>query len=202
MGPWCDMDQTRYAKLPRNTVKPCSALGTRQETQQHVGQGSRLPGGGVPGHLLGSDLRTTRPPYEPHTTLPPCRRSTILWPAKPSSRNRCAAPRALAPEAPGHLPRVVRSGCWQSEQTRPEALSTNVCPRLRMVGSTGNGRGPSRSRSTSLPAASAVPSPVISRDDASQHRFRSGVRLHLAHGEVVAQASQASISHAPQVCPS
>ena len=29
---------------------------------------ARLPGGGVPGHLPNSDLRTMRPPYEPDTT--------------------------------------------------------------------------------------------------------------------------------------
>ena len=67
--------------------------------------------------LLSRDCRTTRPLHEPHTaqstetTLPPCRISTILCPAEPSSRNCSAAPRALAPAAPGHLPRVVRSGC-------------------------------------------------------------------------------------------
>ena len=30
-----------------------------------------------------------------------------------------------------------------------------------------------------------VPSPILGRDYASQHRFRSSVCLHLAHGEVV-----------------
>ena len=107
---------------------------------------SSLPESGVPGQLPSSDFRTTRPQYEPHTaqstdtTLPPCRRSTIPWPADPSSQNRCAA------LTPGHLPRVVRSECWQSEQTRPEALSTNVCPRLPVVGSSGSGRGQGRAR--------------------------------------------------------
>ena len=118
----------------RNTVKTCSALGARQETQQHVAQGQQTARSrSTKGSLLSSDLRTTRPPCEPHTTqstettLPPCRRSTILWLTEPSSRNCSAAPRALAPEAPGHLPRVVRSGCSKSEQMRPE-LWTNVCP--------------------------------------------------------------------------
>ena len=66
---------------------------------------SSLPGVGAPRQVLSRDCRTTRPPYEPHTaqstetTLPPCRRSTILCPAEPSSRMRCAAPRALAPAA-------------------------------------------------------------------------------------------------------
>ena len=141
----------------RHTVETCSAIGAKQETQQHVPQGQQSP-----------RSRSTRAVAdEPHTTqstettLLPCRRSTILWPA-----NCSAVPRALAPEAPGHLPRVVRSGCWQSEQTRPEALWTNVCPPRWMAGSAGNGRGQGRARSRRL--AVARPRPGIQVESASK----------------------------------
>ena len=63
-----------------------------------------------PGPVWGTRLpgRTTQ---ITDTTLPPCRRLTILWPAEPSSRSRCVASRTQASAAPGHLPRVARSGC-------------------------------------------------------------------------------------------
>ena len=157
--------------------------------------------------------------------------------------------------AVGHLP--ARRALWMPTalaETRPEALSTNVCPRLQMVGSAGNGRGQGRSRSRCLAVArprpgnqvesilsrrrrganarsappaprdgrngceprfadvrrgavfqnyqlagsigQVVPSPIIGRDDASQHRLRSGVQIHLAGTERFSPSPpQASISH-------
>ena len=93
---WCDMDQTKHAKNPRNTIKMYS-----------VKNQARNP----------RESRTTRPPCEPHTaqsietTLPPSRRSTMLCPTESSSPICVAAPRSLAPAAPGHQPLVVRPGC-------------------------------------------------------------------------------------------
>ena len=83
-----------------------------QETQQHAAQDQLSPAVEASGQLLNRERRITRPHCEPHmaqstqTTLPPCRRSTNLCRAEPSSRICNAAPRALAPEPPGHLPRV------------------------------------------------------------------------------------------------
>ena len=67
-----------------------SALGTGQETQKHVTQGQLSPRVGAPGQLLSSDRRTTRPP---------CTRA---------QSHQAGVARPLAP---GHQPRVVRSGC-------------------------------------------------------------------------------------------
>ena len=184
--------------FPRNTIQTCSALGTRQETQQHVVQ-SQLSPKSQGTRAVAEQRSSTRP-------LPPSRKSTILRPAEPSSRSHHAAPRALAPEVPGHLPRVVRSGCWQSVQTRPEALSTNVCPR-RCMGGTGarspvshacDGqvcrvpRRPDAWRGPVLQNESRI-SQVVPQP--SQHRFRN-----FAHGEVVAQAPS-GINFLPDVTP-
>ena len=68
-----------------------------------------------------------------------------------------AAPRAQAVEAPGHPPRVMRSGCWQSEQPRPEVPSTNVCPLRCMAGSAGNGKSQRHARSRRLVVARPRP---------------------------------------------
>ena len=96
-------------KIPRNLLQPCGALGTRQETQQHVMQSQSSSRG----QSTEAIAEATRPPWEPHaaqsteTTLPSCKRSTIQCPAEPSRRNWNAAPPARAPKAPGHLPRVA-----------------------------------------------------------------------------------------------
>ena len=118
MGSWYDMVQTRHAGFPQECrrVVQCAWNQAANPTTRHA-EPAAFQVAEYLGHLSSSDLRNTRPPYEPHTTqstdttLPPCKRSTVLWPAEPSSRNRCAAPRTLAPAAPGHLPRIARSGC-------------------------------------------------------------------------------------------
>ena len=79
-APWCNMEQTWHAKLPRNTIQPCNALGNRQETQQHV----------MPGQPSSRSRR-----IKANATLPPCKRSSILCPAERSSRKWNAA-RTLA----------------------------------------------------------------------------------------------------------
>ena len=45
----------------KNTIWPCSALGTRQETNSTPCRASSLPGVGAPGQLLSRGFRTTRP---------------------------------------------------------------------------------------------------------------------------------------------
>ena len=42
MGTWCDMDQTRHAKLPQECCQDVQCA-WRQETQQNVAQGQRSP---------------------------------------------------------------------------------------------------------------------------------------------------------------
>ena len=115
MGPW---SRPGTQDFPRKTLSSRAVrLEPGRKPNNTSRRASRHPGGGVPGHLSSSDLGTTRPPYEPHTTqitdttLPPCRRSTILWPAEPSSGSRGAASHTPAPATPGHLPLVARSGC-------------------------------------------------------------------------------------------
>ena len=71
--------------FPRNTAWMHRALGNRKEPHSTSRRASSLPGVGAPGQLPSrDDCRTTRPQCEPHTaqstetTLPPCKRSTIL----------------------------------------------------------------------------------------------------------------------------
>ena len=163
------------------------------------------------------------------------RRRPLTPPCLPAGGQQFCGPqsRQAGAVALQRLPRVARSGCWQRAQMRPEALSTNGCPRLQMVGSASNGRDQGRSRSRCLSVArpcpgnqvesmsmlsrgatarnpirhardgrngcgprfadvrrsavfqnyqlagcigQVVPSPIIGRDDASQHRHRSGAR--------------------------
>ena len=128
------------------------------------------------------------------TTLPSCT-------TEPSSRSCNAAPRALAPEAPGYLPRVVRSGSWQTVQKRPEALSTNVCPRRWMAGSSGNGRGQDRARSRRL--AIARPDPRIQVASMSPRSLAGPVRAICGAMQVTAKlaeclAAQGYLAGAPE----
>ena len=98
-------------------VFPAVRLEPGRKPKSTSRRANSLPGVGAPGQLLSRDCRTTRPPFEPHTaqstetTLLPCRRSTILYPAEPSSRMCSAAPRALALAAPWHREHVERSRC-------------------------------------------------------------------------------------------
>ena len=206
---------------------------------------------------MSSDLRTTRPPYEPHTTqstettLPPCRRSTIC---DPQSRQAgiAALRRALCRLrrlGTYHVPCVLGAGrasaldkrvpssldgrelaaagpgsrSLASSRSRPSTPSdpsrVNVQTLSRRTntrdpvshacdGQVGRKlRRPDVRRSTvfqnnQFPSciSRVLPGPIISSDDTSQHRFRSGVRLHLVHREGVVQASP-GINLAPDVAP-
>ena len=118
------MDQTRHAKPPQEHYPDVQCAWNQARNPNTTSRRAIcLHGVGAPGQL-------------PSGTT--CRRSTILCPAEPPSRICNAAPRAVAPVAHGHLPRVVRSGCKACKRA-PEALSTDVRCRLRMVGSAGNG---------------------------------------------------------------
>ena len=77
MGPGATWTRLGTQNFLRNTVRTCSALGPRQETQQHVAQGQQSEAE-YQGMFLVVIFRTKRPQYEPHTaqstdtTLPPC----------------------------------------------------------------------------------------------------------------------------------
>ena len=93
-----------------NTSPPCSALGTRQETQQHVMYSQSS-----------SRSRSTR--------ALPCKRSTILCSAEPSTGTETLHRALWRPRHPD---------IWH---TRPEKPSTNLRRRRWMARSAGNGRG-------------------------------------------------------------
>ena len=83
--PWCDVVQTRHARFPQECcrVLQCAWNQARNPTTRHA-EPAAFQVAEYRGVCPVVDLRTTRPPYEPHTTqstdttLPPCRRSTIL----------------------------------------------------------------------------------------------------------------------------
>ena len=82
-APGTTWTRPRTQNFPRNTIQTCSAIGTRQETQQHVAQSQLSP-----------RSRGTRAVAEQrlsHHTTPVRTTHGAVCPAEPSSRICCAA---------------------------------------------------------------------------------------------------------------